>query len=287
MADTEIYSRRCATHDVSTGDRARMADLENEFRSRSRIVEADLSLTIPVAFIHIVDGGLGKISASQREKQIEVMNQAFLPMNIDFSYNEEEVIEVNNSRFYTMGHGSASERDCKTQHQLLDPERGLNFYTASPGGGLLGWATFPFEMAGDRMMDGVVMLHGTLPGGDVEPYNLGLTGVHEVGHWLGLYHTFQDGCSGAGDEVDDTPAHAGPNFGKPDESGQPWNACDPATRCPINNYMNYVDDAVMTEFTAGQNSRVWAQIGMFRSQLLVPASRGAAAMPMMADPVVW
>ena len=138
-------------------------------------------------------------------------------------------------------------------------------------------------------MDGVVMLDGTLPDGDMPPYNLGLTAVHEVGHWLGLFHTFQGGCFPPGDEVTDTPAHAAPNYDKPADADQPHNLCpnEPAEAlCPIHNYMNYVDDDWMNEFTPGQIERVWAQVGMFRSQLL---SGGATAFAenALAAPVSW
>ncbi|WP_146588831.1 zinc metalloprotease [Puniceibacterium confluentis] len=284
-----LYGRRCATHELSTGDLARMSALEDSFRAASRMESSLRALCIKTHFIHVTDGAQGRISQTQREDQIAVLNAAYAPTGISFAYDEDMVVEVDNPDFYRMGHGSLRERNCKTLHQVDDPQKCLNFYTAAPGGGLLGWATFPYMMEGDPAMDGVVMLDGTLPGGTAAPYNLGATAVHEVGHWLGLYHTFQGGCVPPGDDVADTPAHSGPNYGKPSDSDQPHNLCPTAPAgvlCPIHNYMNYVDDDWMNEFTEGQIERIWAQIGMFRSGLLTADNRGEAEAA-FASAVSW
>eukprot|EP00878_Enallax_costatus_P038555 GHUV01043879.1.p1 GENE.GHUV01043879.1~~GHUV01043879.1.p1 ORF type:complete len:149 (-),score=33.44 GHUV01043879.1:312-731(-) len=71
----------------------------------------------------------------------------------------------------------------------------LNLYiTDLSACGLLGYSSWPWDLRKKGLiMDGVVIHYDTLPGGQYRPYNLGRTGIHEIGHWLGLYHTFQNG----------------------------------------------------------------------------------------------
>jgi hypothetical protein len=67
----------------------------------------------------------------------------------------------------------------------------------------------PSKYFKDPISDGVIVRYSTFPGGERKNYNLGRTTVHEVGHWFGLYHTFEgDGCDGVGDNVADTAPEA-------------------------------------------------------------------------------
>ena len=79
----------------------------------------------------------------------------------------------------------------------------VGFYQSN----LNGYSTFPVSYKSNPARDGVVMLFTTLPGGS-SPERQGSTLVHEAGHWLGLRHTFENGCETPGDGVDDTAPEA-------------------------------------------------------------------------------
>ena len=264
--DFQSFGRRCGCSRPSYVKRQQVDAKLREFRDANATFRTlPGAIEIPIQFTHITDGATGQITAQERQDQVEVLNGAYGPHGITFSYDEAQVRVVDNADWFRMGHDSAAERVAKSALGV-DPEATLNFYTTD-GGGLLGWATFPWELEGDPVTDGVVMVYTSLPNVGRPPYNEGQTATHEIGHWLGLYHTFQGGCAATGDHVGDTVPHDGPNYGTP-QVGLQHNACDPNALAPVQNYMNYVDDAWMNSFTDGQVARMRDMVGTFRPKLL-------------------
>ncbi|OKL57173.1 Extracellular metalloprotease [Talaromyces atroroseus] len=129
---------------------------------------------------------------------------------------------------------------------------------------LLGFCTLPNPQINssstldDYISDGCNILAATMPGGSITHYNRGGTAVHEVGHWHGLLHTFQDETCAPGDEGDyipDTPQQSTPTDGCP-APGTKDSCPDLPGLDAISNFMDYSSDDCYQNFTYDQAMRM-------------------------------
>jgi hypothetical protein len=267
------WERGCATPEPTSFQRA---EVGARMRARQQQFGLDRARgtggTIDVAFHVLHDGPVGDVTDQQIADQIQAMNDRYAGSGYRFRLTS--VDRTDNKSWFTLYPGTGTEKQMK-QALAVDPAHHLNIYTADLNKNLLGWAYFPFSFPEDSYWHGVVVHYGSLPGGFITRFNLGLTAVHETGHYLGLFHTFQGGCVPPGDEVDDTPFEASPAFGCP--VGR--NTCPQAGDDPIHNYMDYTDDACYTEFTSGQIERTREILPVYRPSLLRSDAPIALAAP--------
>jgi pregnancy-associated plasma protein-A len=245
--------RGCATPRLSPEQQAQVESrFAQEMAGLKRELRTARSVNIPV-YVHVINKGTGvtngDITATMITNQISVLNNAYASTPYYFTLVSTD--RTTNSTWFTAQPGTSAETQMKNAlHKGTSKD--LNLYFNGMGGGLLGWATFPWDYASKPLMDGVVVLYSSVPGGTAAPYNLGDTATHEVGHWVGLYHTFQGGCAAPGDSVSDTPDEASAASGCP--TGR--NTCATTGNDPITNFMDYSDDACMNTFSAGQITRM-------------------------------
>ncbi len=100
-------------------------------------------------------------------------------------------------------------------------------------------------------------------GGSATPFDRGDTLVHEVGHYLGLLHTFEGRCSEQGDLISDTPAERRAASGCPLSR----DTCPSPGTDPVRNFMDYSDDDCVEEFTPEQELWMKDQVETFRPGL--------------------
>ncbi|PYS99597.1 MAG: zinc metalloprotease [Acidobacteria bacterium] len=245
-----------------------VARMESDFESREENLQrqgaAEATGGVINVYFHVVNKGSGiangDVSAAMINDQMNVLRSAYA--STGWSFNLVSTDRTTNATWYNNCYGN-SESAMKNALRIGTADD-LNVYTCNPGGGILGFATFPSSYNSQPKLDGVVVLFSSLPGGSAAPYNLGDTATHEVGHWMGLYHTFQGGCArqaNGGDAVADTPAEKSAAFGCP--GGR--DTCRNITGLdPIENFMDYTDDSCMFKFSAGQDSRMDAQFTTYR-----------------------
>lgn len=157
-----------------------------------------------------------------------------------------------------------------------DTKKYLNIWICNLNGDLLGYSQFP---GGPDSLDGVVvdyMVVGNQDYGWNNKYphwNGGRILVHEVGHWLNLYHPWgiNGGCSS--DSIPETGKQIGPIFhysGCPDTM---MTQCGDSedniyVRAFVKHYMDYSGNDCGVTFTINQVKRGRASLFTYRKEIL-------------------
>jgi hypothetical protein len=222
---------------------------------------AALGGSVPV-YVHVMaaKNGAGNVTDSQITRQISVLNTDFAGAESSAAANTGFTFTLaGTDRFYN----DTWHRDGSSTTYRKNTRKGganaLNIWLVDFD--YLGVATFPWDYAKNPGIDGIRVQYSSLPGGSATNYNLGKTAAHEAGHWFGLYHTFQGGCTATNDSVGDTPAQSSATSGCP--TGR--DSCSLAGLDPIHNYMDYSYDSCYNQFTPGQSTRANQMFTAYRS----------------------
>ncbi|WP_452219734.1 M43 family zinc metalloprotease [Lacinutrix salivirga] len=300
---TDVYNAQLLESNPNMmGSEAFRVNLQKQIeKQRSQSGNKMVVITIPLV-VHVLHNGepLGtgaNITDAQVISQVTVLNQDFrrlvgTPGYVDNGLGVDTEIEfvmaqrtpdgcptngINRVNICQDGTNSADVDFWKTQ-TFWDPANYMNMWSSKyvgDLGGILGFAQFP---GGPANTDGVSAGHTFFGSSDFNdgtfntspPYDKGRTMTHEVGHYLGLFHTFQGGCNG-GDQVDDTPAIAGPNYG----CATGADSCTSPGLDMVENYMDYSDDTCMNAYTAGQKARMQSVLATAVNRSTLGASNGA------------
>ncbi len=235
---------------------------------------------IPVV-VHVIQrtNGTGFIPEDRIRSQIDVLNEDFLAIlgslgengtdiQIEF-YLATEDPDGNPTNGITYSTNNTWYNDSGGYYNSLawDTNRYCNIYTNSASGALGYVPDLPQGGIAGNPADRIVIFHDAFGrNSPLPPYHLGRTTTHEMGHYLGLWHVFDNGCGNnncysTGDRICDTNPMSSPTFGCPGSRNQ---CGEPA---PFHNYMDYSDDICMDNFTPEQARRMRCSLEFYRPDL--------------------
>ena len=257
---------RCGTKEPSDAWKKESSRIVSKWLSNKKLgLNGEATINVETYFhvIYDTEESNASISDEKLQDQIDVLNDSYGPYG--FSFSLKGTTRTNNPDWYVSEAFSSLDEDMKRALRTGGVAT-LNVYFKDIPFPIVGYAPLPSDYGDFPELDGVVLDGQVIPGGSITRYNEGKTLVHEVGHWLGLYHTFpvveSFGCLLVGDGVADTPRQKTASFGCP--VGK--NTCPffPGVD-PIHNYMDYSDDICLTEFTTGQADRMFAMWNEYRA----------------------
>ena len=274
----------CGTRDTDNDTNRDLLNRFTEFVANGGLSERRLlrngDITIPIIY-HVISSGPelsdGEVPDAMLIEQTDILNRGYSGelggVSTPFRFETAGINRVRNAEWHVMSPGSDSELKAKEALKQggLDT---LNVFVVNIQADLgpdreqakmLGYATLPILNIIELIAkyDGVVLNFETLPGSLMENYNIGHVLIHEVGHWLGLFHTFLGQCDGIlGDLILDTPREKTPELGNycpVDRDSCPGGGLD-----PIHNHMTYTGDSCRFEFTQNQVDFMLFNSSVFR-----------------------
>ena len=299
---------RCGTQQQwakTPQQKAKQTDLSEQIKAwivtHANSIESRSIVTIPVV-VHVVWNQVEEnINDEQVLAQLNILNEDFRARNrqlndlpdefrtvladtqIEFCLTKEDHrgrATTGITRSYTL------ERSIANNHNIIkdatfggvdawDTKRFLNIWVGKREDRILGEATMPGEA--EAALDGIVIDYrafgkgGTTVGN--EPYHLGRTLIHEVGHYLGLKHVWGVESDNTlclyDDDINDTPIQ---RFTYSNECPNGLKSTCNSTDMYMN-FMNYTDDDCMSMFTVNQSERMIAVLNTVRSGLLVQGKK--------------
>ena len=300
---------RCATMEVDARLRAsdpeyaaKQSQIDEHARAFAESHQSGqrILVTIPVVFHVVYQNATENISDAKLQSQLDVLNEDFRKLNVDFStvpsafqgvaadmeiqFCLATVDAAGNpttgiTRTQTTDTGFDTDDQVKYTAQggqnAWDRNKYLNIWVCDMGAAsLLGYAQFP---GGPAATDGVVLTYNAVGRIGVSgPYNKGRTATHEVGHWLNLRHIWGDSNCG-NDQVSDTPTQQTANYGC---KNFPYVTCNNGPNGDMfMNFMDYGDDDCLKMFSNGQKTRSQSLFSTGGSRVSLLSSNACSIAP--------